>query len=61
MNDPRDKRFYALQKKDRFQLSHAEIAELISYCDKMVLFVQGNNGRRSWVDLKSDLEALLEG
>lgn len=60
MNDPRDKRFYALQKKDRSQLSHPEIRELIGYCDKMMLFVPANKGRRAWVDLKSDLEALLE-
>ena len=60
MNDPRDKRFYALQKKARSQLSRPEIQELIGYCDKMVLFVPANKGRRAWVDLKSDLEALLK-
>ena len=60
MSDPRDKRFYALQKKDRSQLSRPEIEELIGYCDRMILFVPGNMGRRAWVDLKSGLEALLE-
>jgi hypothetical protein len=58
MNDPRDKRFYALQKKDRSQLSPADIEELIGYCDKMVRF--GTLGRRAWVDLKAELEALRE-
>jgi hypothetical protein len=60
MNDPRDKRFYALRKKGQSQLSRPEIEELIGYCDKMIRFVPGNMGRRAWVDIKSDLEALLE-
>lgn len=59
MNDPRDKRFYTLKKKDRSQLSRAEIEELISYCDRMLQVTAAKKARRMWVDLKSDLEALL--
>jgi len=60
MNDPRDKRFHALRKKDRSQLSRAEIGELVSYCDRMLQFVTAKKARRSWADLKSELEASRE-
>lgn len=59
MNDPRDKRFYALQKKDRSQLSRAEIQELIGYCDKMLQVGIAKKARRMWIELKSEYEALL--
>ena len=60
MNDPRDKRFYALQKKDRSQLSRPEIEELIGYCDRMLQTIAAKKGRRSWIDLRSEYEALLK-
>ncbi|NJO34798.1 MAG: hypothetical protein HC869_18455 [Rhodospirillales bacterium] len=59
MNDPRDKRFHALSKKDRSQLSPTEIAELISYCDRMIEIVPAKKGRRTWIELRGELEALL--
>ena len=59
MNDPRDKRFYALQRKDRSQLSRAEIQELIGYCDKMLQVGIAKKARRMWIELKSEYEALL--
>lgn len=59
MNDPRDQRFYALQKKDRSQLSRAEIQELIGYCDKMLQTGIAKKARRMWTELTSDYEALL--
>jgi hypothetical protein len=59
MNDPRDKRFYALQKKDRSQLSRAEIEELIGYCDRMLEVGAAKKARRMWDELRSELEALL--
>ena len=59
MRDPRDKRFYALQQKDRSQLSRTEIAELIGYCDKMLQLGVAKKARRMWVDIKAELEALL--
>jgi hypothetical protein len=58
-NDPRDKRFYALQK-DRSQLSRAEIEEVIGYCDRMLEVGTAKKARRMWVELKSELEALRE-
>jgi len=59
MDDPRDKRFFALQKKDRSQLSRAEIEELIGYCDKMLQVGTAKKARRMWIELKSEYEALL--
>lgn len=59
MNDHRDKRFYALQKKDRSQLSRAEIEELIGYCDKMLQVGIAKKARRMWIELRSEYEALL--
>ena len=59
MRDPRDKRFYALQQKDRSQLSRTEITELIGYCDKMLQLGVAKKARRMWVDIKAELEALL--
>jgi hypothetical protein len=57
--DPRDKRFYALRKRDRSQLTSVEVAELMAYCDKMIRqTTAANKARRSWGNLRSELEAL---
>lgn len=49
MPDPRDKRFFELQKRDFAQLSLAEVKEYIAYCDKMIKFVQDHKSRRGWI------------
>lgn len=59
MRDPRDKRFFALQKKDRSQLSRIEIEELIGYCDKMLQTGVAKKARRMWIELRSEYESLL--
>ena len=58
--DPRDKRFYALHKKDRSQLSVIEIRELMEYCDQMMKFVTEKKGRRMWRAYGIELGKLLE-
>ena len=58
--DPRDKNFYQLQKKGVDQLTHQEIYEYISYCDKMIAYAVSKKARRNWIDLKKELEAKLE-
>ncbi len=59
--DPRDKRYYQLQKKDRSQLSQSDIAEYVSYCDQMVEYVgsSGMKAKKNWIKLKKELEALI--
>ena len=59
-NDPRDKRFYQLQKKDRSQLTHQEIREYLVYCDKMINYVNDKKGRNSWITLKKELEIMCK-
>ena len=59
MRDPRDERFYALQKKDRSQLSRTDIEELIGYCDKMLQTGVAKKARRMSIELKAELETLL--
>jgi hypothetical protein len=59
--DPRDRKYYKLQKKDLSQLSQQEIAEYISYCDKMIDYVgSSKKARRGWIVLKKELEAMSE-
>ena len=45
--------------KHRSQLSRAEIAELIGYCDKMLQIGIAKKGRRMWIELRLEYEALL--
>ena len=53
-NDPRDKRFYQLHKKDRSQLAQNELEEYLEYCEKMIQYVKYNKGRRHWISLKEE-------
>lgn len=59
MNDPRDKRFYKLQKKDISQLNQQEIKQYHNYCDKMIDYVSDKKSRKGWITLKNKLEQLL--
>ncbi len=59
VQDPRDKRYYKLQKKDLSQLTHQDVAEYISYCEKMIEYSGAKKARRGWIDLKKELEAKL--
>jgi len=56
MQDPRDKQFYKLQKKDRLQLSKMELLTYIEYCKKMLLFVNDKKSRKDWKQLLCQLE-----
>ena len=56
--DPRDKRFYRLKKKDIYQLTSQEARVLISYCDKMIEFVSDKKVRKGWIAYKGELEAI---
>ena len=58
--DPRNKRFYALKKKNPSQLSKPEIDELIAICDKMIAVVKAKKGRASWSKYRAELIELLE-
>lgn len=57
MQDPRDKRFYELQKKHRSQLSWMEKGELISCGDRMIDYVRNKKSRGAWVTMKKELKA----
>ena len=59
-DDPRDKRFYQLQKKDLPQHTDEEIREYLAYCDRMIDFVGAKKARREWILLKKRLEAILQ-
>lgn len=61
MNDPRDKRFSALKKKDISQLTDEDIRELIGYCDKMLSNKLANKNRRSWSKYRTELQELIDG
>lgn len=54
-NDPRDKRFFALQKKDVAQLTSEELKELIEYCDNMLQKKLANKARHSWYKFRNEL------
>lgn len=58
--DPRDKKFYQLQKKDVSQLTHKDIVEYISYCKKMIEYTGAKRAKSEWIDLKKELEAKLK-
>ena len=58
-NDPRDKRYFALQKRDPAQLSQDEIRELIAYYDKMLANVTAKKARQGWVSARANLSKLL--
>ena len=58
-NDPRDKRFFALKRKDRSQLSKDEIEELIDHCAKVLQYGLDKKSRRSWSRFRDKLTDLL--
>ncbi len=58
MEDPRDKRFYQIAKKDKKQLTPAEINEYMTYCQKMSVYVKDKKAKISWNKLISELESL---
>jgi len=58
-NDPRDKRYYRMQKKDISQLIIEEIKAYLDYCDKMIDCVVEKKGRKGWMKLKNNLEDKL--
>ena len=60
MNDPRDKRFAALKKKDPAGLTLEEVKELITYCDKMLLLKLANKARRSWNKYRAELQSKVD-
>jgi len=58
MLDPRDKRFYQIQKKERNQLSQKEINEYIIYCKKMLLYVKDKKTKKGWNKLILEMESI---
>ncbi len=54
--DPRNKRFFELQKKDMSQLNEYDIKEYLLYCDKMIEYSNSKKARRGWIELKKELE-----
>ena len=59
IDDPRDKRYFQLQKRDIAQLTKEDIVEYISYCNKMIEFVSDKKSRKGWIELKKELEGRL--
>lgn len=49
MNDPRDKYFYKLNKKDIAQLSDDEAKDLLDYSEQMILYVNHSKARKGWI------------
>jgi len=60
MRDPRTKRFYELQKRDRSQLSRAELEEYLDVCIGMIEYVTSKKSRHDWVVLRRDVEQRLQ-
>ena len=56
MRETRDKRFYALQQKERSNVAHRD-RRAIGYRDKMLQLGVARKARRMWVDIKAELEA----
>jgi hypothetical protein len=55
--DPRDKRYYELQRKNKARLTAQEITVYISYCDKMVAYFKDNaTVVVHWQQFKRELE-----
>ena len=57
--DPRNKRFYQLQKRDLCQLSISELNELLAFTEKMIDFVKDSKSRRSWTDFETEIRTKL--
>ena len=60
MEDPRDKRFAELQKRDVSQLRPREIREYLAYCEAMIKYVGYKKSRRGWIKKKNELNQLLD-
>lgn len=59
-HDPRDRRFYALKKRDPSQLSASEIKELMKYCDKLLEGDIEKKAGRSWQAYRAELSERLD-
>ena len=54
--DPRDKRYYELQRKNKDRLTVEEFAVYISYCEKMITFVKDDPATvQHWQQFKREL------
>jgi hypothetical protein len=60
MEDPRDKYFYKLSKRDINQLSANELRDLLGYVTRMVDYVHHTKARRYWSEIKKKVETLLQ-
>jgi hypothetical protein len=52
--DPRDKRFYAIEKKDRSQWSVDEAREYLGYCDALIAACHGA-AWKGWVATRREV------
>lgn len=58
MNDPKDKYFYQLHKKDKSQLSLDELNDYQNYCHKMIAYVSDKKARKEWNNLLKEIETI---
>lgn len=60
MKDPRDKRFFDLQKREESQLSLGEIREYMAYSEAMIEFSAYKKSRRNWIKKRDELARQLK-
>jgi hypothetical protein len=63
MRDPRDRRYYAIQKKARTtmrNLTPEELRDYLSYSERMIEFVNDKPARKQWIARKKSILALME-
>jgi len=62
MRDPRDKRFYEIQKKARTTMRNLTTEELrayLLYTEQMIDFVFDKVSRKGWIESKKNITSLL--
>jgi hypothetical protein len=63
MRDPRDSRYYAIQKKARTtmqNLSPEELRDYLSYAEHMIEYVSAKAARKGWIARKKNILKLME-
>jgi hypothetical protein len=62
MKDPRDARFFEIQKKAKttlLNLSPVELQEYQRYVEKMIASLRSKLARKQWITLKQDIELCM--
>ena len=63
IRDPRDRAYYAIQKKARTtmrNLSREELRAYLSYTEQMIDYVDAKNARKGWIKRKKNILKLME-